>query len=109
MATQEMTIPPISEQQTGGGYRPPGANSSRPCESHVHGLALDLTVKTWNGNGFDVPYDCHMWNALASCAHAAGAYVEPWSQIISEGVPHFHYGFNSPANPASDYGDACTP
>src|ERR1041385_8984218 len=105
MVGKEMSIPPISDPGAGGGYRVPGANSSRPCESHVHGLALDLTIKTWNGTGFDLPYDCHMWNELAACAHAAGAWVEPWSQIVAEGAPHFHFGFNSPAN--SDYG-TCT-
>lgn len=106
MIGQEKSMPPIADPGAGGGYRAPGENSSRPCESHVHGLALDLTIKTWNGTGFDLPYDCQMWNALAACAHDAGAWVEPWSQIVAEGAPHFHFGFNSPAN--SNYG-TCTP
>jgi hypothetical protein len=106
MALKEMSMPPISEPGNGGGYRPPATNG-RPCDSHVHGLALDLTIKTWNGTGFGLPYDCKLWNELAACAHDAGAWVEPWSQIIAEGAPHFHFGFNSPPN--NDYGDACAP
>lgn len=99
-------FPPIGDPGNGGGWRPPGSSSSTPCGDHVYGDAIDLTVKALTQTGFNDNYDCHLWNALAQCAHDAGAWVEPISTIVQNGPPHFHFSWRN-GSTNTDYGDAC--
>ncbi|HEY2325269.1 MAG TPA: hypothetical protein VGJ82_20595 [Thermoanaerobaculia bacterium] len=99
-------LPSMGQPNEGGGYRTPGSNSSTPCGDHVYGDAIDLTIKALTQTGYNGNYDCHLWNALAQCAHDAGAWVEPIDQILADGFPHFHFAWkNGQTN--TDYGDAC--
>jgi hypothetical protein len=99
-------LPPLSDPGNGAGYRLPGTNAATPCGYHTQGLAVDLSTRAWDSNGNSTgPHDCLIWNALAGCAHAAGAWVEPWSDIKASGAIHMHLSFGQPAN--AGYGDAC--
>ncbi len=98
-----MSLPGLSGYADGSGYRIPGSNSDTPCGDHCYGTAVDLNVHNSSG-----VHDCHIWNALAGAANAAGGWVEPASMIApSGGTPdHFHVAFDGRTN--TNYGDACT-
>ena len=101
-------LPPISDPNNGGGYRGAGDNNDTPCGYHTKGQAVDLSTRAMDSYGnFTGAHDCVLWNALAQCAHNAGAWVEPWSTIKDSGVIHMHVSFGQPANTPADYGDAC--
>jgi hypothetical protein len=97
-----MKLPGLSGTH-GEGYRTPGSNGDTPCGDHVYGKAVDLNIHNSSG-----VHDCHIWNALAGAANAAGGWVEPASMTAPNGgVPdHFHVAFDG--RPSTNYGDACT-
>lgn len=101
-------MPRNSDPGHGGGYRLPGTNAITTCGAHTYGKAIDLSIRAvdYNGNNTGA-HDCRLWNALAACAHAAGGWVEPWSQIAATGLLHMHIGFGQPVNTPAEYGDAC--
>ena len=90
------------------GYRSPSTNAGTPgsaaCGDHTRGTAADLNIHNSAG-----AHDCSIWNALAAAGHAAGAWVEPWSELVSRGTPdHVHLDFGKAANQPADYG-TCNP
>jgi hypothetical protein len=100
------SLPGLSGYADGTGYRLPGANSDTSCGDHCYGTAVDLNIHNSAG-----AHDCHIWNALAGAANAAGGWVEPASSIRSGSVTgsldHFHVAFDGRTN--TNYGDACNP
>jgi hypothetical protein len=90
------------------GYRAPGTNAGQngaaSCSDHIRGTAADLNIRSSTG-----AHDCTIWNALATAGNAAGAWVEPWSELVQRGTPdHVHLDFGRPANQPADYG-TCNP
>jgi len=90
------------------GYRSPNTNAATPgsaaCGDHTRGTAADLSIRNSTG-----AHDCSVWNALATAGHLAGAWVEPWSELVTRGTPdHVHLDFGKTANQPADYG-TCNP
>jgi hypothetical protein len=99
-------LPRLGSPGTGGGYRPP----SESCGRHAYGEAVDFSVRQMDSYGNNTgPIDCQLWNAVASCATAAGGWVEPLDDMKAAGNElHVHVSFGQPPNTAANYGNACT-
>lgn len=86
------------------GYRAP---TSRPtgsanCSGHFFGTAADISMRNASGQR-----DCAIWDALAAAGHAAGAWVEPWEELVERDTAnHVHLQWGR--EPNSDYG-TCVP
>ena len=86
------------------GYRAPGTNAGTPgsaaCGDHIRGTSADLNMRNATG-----VHDCSIWNDLAAAGHAAGAWVEPWAELVQRNTPdHVHLDFGRTANQPADYG-----
>jgi hypothetical protein len=75
-------------------YRSPTDNEatggSASCSAHTYGLAADISIRDESGN-----FSCTLWNMFAE---AADGWIEPWTETVARGTPHFHVDFGRAKN-----------